>query len=404
MASSTKITIRKKPNKEGLLPLVIRITKDRKTSFVYTGKYIAENQWDEVNKKVKKSHPNSTRLNNYLIKRLSEISDKVIDLQNAKKDFSSKEIKRNIVKPFGEETFNTVSLRFLKELEDNKKFSRLNSDKPRVGHLINFANSDSLYFNEIDEEFLKRFISHLRVKRRNSERSIINNLIVIRTLFNRAIKEGVVEQKLYPFGKNKIKIKFPESEKIGLSEDEVKRIENLNNLTAQEEHARDIWLFSFYLAGMRIGDVLQIKWSDIYDSRLSYRMSKNSKLLSLKLPEKVIPIISKYKSSQKGEGELIFSELKSVDPKDDKAILTKTKTANKKINTYLKQIGEKAEIDKKITMHIARHTFGNLSGNKIPIQMLQKLYRHSSITTTINYQANFMHKDTDEALDKVLDF
>ena len=55
-------------------------------------------------------------------------------------------------------------------------------------------------------------------------------------------------------------------------------------------------------------------------------------------------------------------------------------------------------------MHIARHTFGNISGDKISIQMLQKLYRHTSITTTIGYQANFIHKDADEALDSVTNF
>ncbi|OYX26448.1 MAG: hypothetical protein B7Z06_05660, partial [Flavobacteriales bacterium 32-35-8] len=59
---------------------------------------------------------------------------------------------------------------------------------------------------------------------------------------------------------------------------------------------------------------------------------------------------------------------------------------------------------KKITMHIARHSFGNISEDLIPIKMLQKLYRHSSITTTINYQANFIHKDADEALNKVISF
>ena len=47
---------------------------------------------------------------------------------------------------------------------------------------------------------------------------------------------------------------------------------------------------------------------------------------------------------------------------------------------------------------------GNISGDKIPIQMLQKLYRHSSVTTTINYQANFMKKEADEALDRVINF
>ena len=56
----------------------------------------------------------------------------------------------------------------------------------------------------------------------------------------------------------------------------------------------------------------------------------------------------------------------------------------------------------KNNLRIAWNTFGNISGEKIPIQMLQKLYRHSSITTTIGYQANFIHKDADEALNTII--
>ncbi len=66
--------------------------------------------------------------------------------------------------------------------------------------------------------------------------------------------------------------------------------------------------------------------------------------------------------------------------------------------------GTISSIQKNISMHIARHSFGNISGNKIPIQMLQKLYRHSSVTTTIRYQANFIHKDADDVLDSVVNF
>ena len=36
--------------------------------------------------------------------------------------------------------------------------------------------------------------------------------------------------------------------------------------------------------------------------------------------------------------------------------------------------------------------------------MLQKLYRHSNLKTTINYQTNFIHKEADDALDTVVDF
>ena len=68
------------------------------------------------------------------------------------------------------------------------------------------------------------------------------------------------------------------------------------------------------------------------------------------------------------------------------------------------KVAELADIVKNLTMHIARHTFGNISGEKISIHMLQKLYRHTSITTTIGYQANFLHKDADDALDAVIGF
>jgi site-specific recombinase XerD len=404
MASSIKMTLRKKANKEGLFPLAIRITKDRKTTFVYTGYYLDKKHWDETNRKVKKSHSNSTRLNNLLLKKISEASNTSIDLQSKNQNFSSKEIKRNIVKPLGEETFNTVSKRFLEELEQNKKLSRLNSDKPRVNHVIKFSKSENLYFDEINEDFLKRFISHLRVKRKNSERSIINNLIVIRTLFNIAIKEGIVEQKLYPFGKNKIKIKFPESKKIGLSIEEVKKIQNLDNLTSQEEHAKNVWLFSFYMAGMRVADILKIKWSDIIDNRLYYQMNKNTKRLSIPFSEKANAIIELYKKGKSSSDDFIFPELKKANLKSASDVLTKTKTADKKFNKHLKSIANKIETEKKITMHISRHTFGNISGDKISPQILQKLYRHSHISTTMNYQSNFMHKEEDEALDKVINF
>lgn len=54
-------------------------------------------------------------------------------------------------------------------------------------------------------------------------------------------------------------------------------------------------------------------------------------------------------------------------------------------------------------MHIARHTFENISGDKIPVQILQKLYRHSSIVNTMDYRANFTNQQTKAALEKGLD-
>jgi len=44
MSSNIKVTLRKKANKQGLFPLVVRITKNRKTNYLYTGHYINRGQ------------------------------------------------------------------------------------------------------------------------------------------------------------------------------------------------------------------------------------------------------------------------------------------------------------------------------------------------------------------------
>ena len=404
MASIKIILWKHDKKKNDTFPLAIRLTQNRKTRYIFTGKYIFEKDWDTSTSKVKKSHPNSTRLNNFLLTKLKEANKILLDLETEDKSISSKELKKEITNPLSSKSFNELSRIYLKELKDNKKYTRYGTDKARVNHFIEFANSENINFREIDETFLRKYMTFLRDKKNNSQRSIINALIVIRTIYNRAIKMGVIERKYYPFGADKIRIKFPETEKIGLSVEEMKTLEELDNLTTQEHHARNVWLFSFFLAGMRSADILKIRWSDIYDGRLHYRMNKNEKLLSLKLPEKIYPILKDYKKEKRDTDDFIFPEMKKADLENPKDVLAKTKTANKKFNKYLESIAKKAEIDKKLTMHIARHTFGNISGDKIPIQTLQRLYRHSSITTTIQYQSNFIHKDFDEALDSVVNY
>jgi len=403
MSSNTKIVLRKKANKEGEFPLAIRITKNRRSNYHYVGHYINEKFWDIKNGRVKNTHPNALKLNNLLLSELSIANQTLIDLQSQKKDLSANQIKNEIYSSNANSNFFTLAEVYLDEMKHNNKLARLSSDKPRVKHVLEFSKSKQLTFQEIDESFLKKFILYLR-KRPMSERSIANTLIVIRTIYNRAIKLGMVDRKLYPFGSGKIRIKFPETEKIGLSKNEIKSLESVENLTKNEIHARNVWLFSFYFAGIRAADILKIRWSDIYDKRLHYRMNKNSKLLSLKIPDKVLPILDYYKPGKLNENDFVFPELKKADLENAKDVYAKTKTATKKFNKYLVEVAKKAKIKKKFTMHIARHSFGHISEDKIPIKMLQKLYRHSSVTTTIQYQANFIHKDADEALDSVINF
>jgi len=404
MSSNAKIVLRKKSNKEGLYPLAIRITKNRKSTYQYIGHYIELEDWDEKNIRVKKSNSNFDNLNSLLSQKLSEANKALIMLQSDNKDASANQIKKEIYSSGNSATFFELAQEHLDDLESSEKLNRLSTDKAWVSFIIRFNKTKQLSFQEIDERYLKKLMLNLKVKHSLSETSIMNILVLIRLLFNRAIKHKIVSRELYPFGTDKIRIRFPETSKVGLNILEIQRIENLTNLCPIETHTRNVWLYSFNFAGMRVSDVLRTRWSDIYDNRLHYRMHKNAKLLSLKIPEKILKILDQYREDKRSDDDYVFPELKKADPENAKDLYNKRKTATKRFNNNLKSISKKAKINKKITMHIARHSFGNIAGDAIHPLMLQKLYRHSDLKTTLNYQANFIHKEADDALDSVIKF
>lgn len=404
MNSNTKIVLRKKPNAQGQYPLAIRITKNRRSTFKFIGHYIDLEDWDSVNQKVKKSHPNAALLNNLISSKLSEVTHCLITLQTQNKDCSARQIKHEVYRPSVRLDFFDYAKDHLELLEAEGKLNRLSVDSAWIKFISKYTNSKSLSFQEIDTRFLNKMKATLKNKNNLSETSVMNIMVLVRLLFNRAIKDRIIDKDFYPFGKGKFKIKFPPTTKIGLTKDEINILEGLENLSPSERHALNVWLFSFYFAGMRISDILFTGWSHIHDGRLYYRMRKNSKLLSLKIPKKAKAILDIYLKQKENNNGFVFPELSEVNLKDPKDVYNKVKTSTKKFNDALGKISIKAGIKKKITMHIARHSFGNVAGENIHPLMLQKLYRHSDLKTTINYQSNFIHRDADEALLKVLDF
>lgn len=402
--ATTTVILRKEVKADGTSPLAIRITQDRKSSYVYLDKSIKAEDWDSKARRVKKSHPNAARLNHFLVKKLAEASDMLLELEAQKNDVSAKAAREKL-KPSSGDTFFAQAAFYIEQLKEAGKFNQSTADSPRIMRFKEFLKNEDIAFRDITVPLLQRFKTWLLATREIGERTAMNHLVVIRSIFSQAIKAGIVDPKYYPFGRGKITIKFPDSLKIGLSADEVKKLEDMELVPGSPEgHARNLWLFSFYFAGMRVSDILRLKWSDFQDARLHYSMGKNKKGGSLKVSEKVMHILEQYESLRTDENDFVFPELKAFKEVDQFNLQKQIANADRTLNKWLRRVAKKAGITKPVTMRIARHTFGNLSGDKIPVQMLQKLYRHSSITTTIGYQANFINKDADDALDAVISF
>lgn len=415
------LVVKKRPNRDGSHPIQLKITKDRKSVRLNTGKTVELNQWNDIEKKVANNHPYQKRLNIYLQKILIEVNKLVIDIEYKSNDFNISYIKtkiheKGILKIKSTSSASTDSPKKLQtvfELSDEyfktillaKNFNRYSGERASINHLKRFLNNKDLSFEELNEIRLKKFKAYLLGTIGVSNRSAINYLITIRTIYNIAIREGIVAQKFYPFGKGKISCRRPDSQKIGLDKHEVRELERVKlDVDSFSNHARNVWLFSFYLAGVRASDTLCLRWSSIKGGRLHYVMNKNSKVGSVLLTDKALAILNNY-SSKKNKHNLVFPDLSNVFDFTDKIeVQKKLKYRIRKLNNELRKIGKMLGIEKDITMHIARHSFGTIAGDKISIQRLQQLYRHSSIVTTVNYQKAFLNEDADSALESVLDF
>jgi integrase/recombinase XerD len=399
--SKIKIVLRKeKKQKDGKMPLAIRITKDRKLSYIHLGVSLSEEQWDADSQTVKK-HPNTKRLNHFLVTKLAEATDKALELETHKEYSSVKAVKAKI-KPSVGSTFFPQMDAFVADLKAAGKYNQYTSDKSRLNRFKEYLKND-IAFQDITPSVLERFKSWLVVIEKVSERTAVNHLVSIRSVFSKAIRDEVIDARYYPFGKGKVKIKFPDSAKIGLTQEEVKKIEDAKLSEPFHNHVRNLWLISFYFAGMRVSDVLRLKWSDFTDSRLHYSMGKNKKGGSFKVHDKAQAILDKYIEFKTAADNLVFPELKDCDLTDNfstqRTITFKTSAIDKCLRNH---VAKAATVDKKLTMHIARHTVGNIARDKISIPILQKMFRHSSITTTAAYMANFKHEETDDALDMLI--
>ena len=142
---------------------------------------------------------------------------------------------------------------YLDNLKKSGKYKRWNVDKSYINRFREFLKNEDILFEAITIPLLNRFKAYLKQPRvsngrttKANDRTIINHLVIIRSIFNQAIKGNIVDPKFYPFGKDKIRIKFPDSIKIGLSAEEVKRLEDLElKPLSYLDHARCIGSYLF---------------------------------------------------------------------------------------------------------------------------------------------------------------
>lgn len=387
-----------KVNKAGEAPVYLRITKDRKPKYVSLGLRVKPQEWNADLGRVKKPHRNMAQANAFIASKVAEAEGVMLDLQRESKFVSPVQIKSTLMGQ-SSESFLKYFDDYLTTLKKNGKISTWSKANSVYTKLKVFLGTRDMLFDEVTVTFLKQYEAYLRDELGNSVNTIYSNLKIFRKLINDAMREDLVSHARDPF--RKFKLKLAKTTKYYLTDNELGMLWALPLKEGSKlwDH-RNMFVFAAYAGGLRISDVLQLKWANFSGTHIRITMHKTKDALPLKLPGKALKILQLYRLDDSKESDYIFPCLRAeVDYSDPVTLFKAISSATAYTSKNVKIIAKQAGIEKKISFHSSRHTFATRALTQgIPIEQVSKLMGHNSINTTQIY-AKIVNSKLDEAMD-----
>ena len=195
-----------------------------------------------------------------------------------------------------------------KELRVAQRFGTARNYEGVLNILKVFNKNRDVKFNELNHDFLKRFEQFHLSKPGNSRNGLASYMRTIKAIYNKGIKDDIIERDSYPFHKYQIKINPTEKRAIN-----VEYIKKILDLDLKKEHSlfhyRNYFLLSYMTMGMSYIDMAFLRKSDIVDGRIKFQRKKTSKIYDIKVTEQM-KVILKFYVSKKKRNDFILPILK----------------------------------------------------------------------------------------------
>ncbi|TKB96445.1 site-specific integrase [Pedobacter cryotolerans] len=282
-----------KVNKNGQVPIYIRLTKNRKSKYIALDVYINPNDWNEKTGKVRAGAKNANQINSFLSSKEAEAESIALEMETRSKFITASDIKSRIIGRPPTDFFEFMEAR-IKAQSEELSIGTIRRLKSILAKLKKFVENEKLFFDEINVRFIRDFQHFLIEDLKNQINTVHSNLKAIRKMICDAIDEELMPSVKNPF--NKIKLKGQKTFREFLLNGELERLEGLE---LEEEsilnHHRNLYVFSSYSGGVRISDLLMMRWKNFNGTHLHFQIRKSREELSIKLPKKSLEILHFYK-------------------------------------------------------------------------------------------------------------
>jgi len=285
---------------------------------------------------------------------------------------------------------NSIYEKHIQSLNDEGRISTARSYQDSLTSMLSYKKN--LKVSQITPDFLKGYEKWMTDNGR-SLTTVGMYVRALRTIFNMAIENEVIDASKYPFKKYTI----PAPQKISrtLKKEEIKQIINYTAKRDADAVALDYWVFSFISNGMNFKDIALLKYGNINGDFLEFRRAKtkrttnNSSLpIMVPLDENLSYIIKKRGNKSKKKEDYIFPILKhGLTPQQE---YDHIKTFVRNTNKRLTRVGIELGLSLKVTSYVARHCFATIQkNNNAPLAYISEALGHSNLKTTQNYFGRF---------------
>ena len=366
-----------KPNAEGNAPIFARITINHQMTHLATRYYLPADRWLPKDGRTVGRTKEEKEVNAYLDNLRGLIFAKYNEMFLAGEVVTARKLKCRLISK--DERAMTLLDLFDDYIKDYSKLVGVSKTKKTCDRYIltrkrveEFMQSEykrtDISVNDVNPKFITSFEIFLRTQYKLSNNYVMKMIQRFRSIYQVAIDNGWAHKN--PFVS--FKLKFENTERGYLTMDELTKLMNKQLISKRLEQIRDVFVFSCF-TGLAYCDAQALTAEHIIVGPnetpwLRTHRQKTSTPVDVPLLDVPLQILAKY------EGCCPNGKLLPI-------------PSNQKCNDYLKEIAAICGIEKRLTFHLARHTFATTVTltNGVPIESVSKMLGHRSLKTTQIY-------------------
>ena len=290
-------------------------------------------------------------------------------------------------------TFRQLKEQTITELMKDKRTTTAKMRRQQMEKFTEFCGGDIL----LDEINPRTTADYSRWIRQNGASDAYEGMQMnmVKTIVNRAIRDGLVRYEIHPFAY--WKAVTPEPRELDISVEDLRKIRDYETIYKGERKARDLFMLSYYLGGTNLIDLMAYDFSDKtmleYVRTKTRNKKKANRTVSFSIPPEAKVIIDRYLNIK--TGRLDFGTKGNYD------------TFKNIVTRDIKRIAEKAGIKdwRRCCYYTARKSFVQHGFDLgISLEVLEYCIGQSmkSDRPIFNY-LKIMRRHADEAIRTIID-